>query len=174
MKQKKNCLAIMTIVMFGGKRGRLASQRTPSHPWSTGVAAPCCGVLCCRRDWCTSQNRCHHEDGKLCGYIEATSQDISQEVKAWSQMGLPNGHWPQAYFQSCGKMAWGQQNQGNGVAITKPWPQFYRKCVGRTEKAGASKEAYKPDSVTPALSGRMGQNVLWDACGRLPETFDLS
>ena len=23
--------------------------------------------------------------------IEATSQDISQEVKAWSQMGLPNG-----------------------------------------------------------------------------------
>jgi hypothetical protein len=30
-------------------------------------------------------------EGKLCGYIEATSQDISQEVKAWSQMGLPNG-----------------------------------------------------------------------------------
>jgi hypothetical protein len=29
--------------------------------------------------------------GKLCGYIEATSQDISEEVKAWSQMGLPNG-----------------------------------------------------------------------------------
>ena len=28
---------------------------------------------------------------KLCGYIEATSQDINQEVKAWSQMGLPNG-----------------------------------------------------------------------------------
>jgi hypothetical protein len=32
-----------------------------------------------------------HEDRKLCGYIEATSQDISQEVEAWSQMGLPNG-----------------------------------------------------------------------------------
>ena len=26
------------------------------------------------------------------------------------------------------------------------------KCVGRTEKAFASKEAYKPDSLTPALS----------------------
>ena len=24
-------------------------------------------------------------------YIEATSQDISQEVKAWLQMGLPTG-----------------------------------------------------------------------------------
>jgi hypothetical protein len=32
MKQKYNCLAIMTIVMFGGKVGRLASQRTPSQP----------------------------------------------------------------------------------------------------------------------------------------------
>ena len=34
------------------------------------------------------------------------------------------------------------------------------------EKACASKEAYKPDSVTPALSGGMGQkshNLLWKA-----------
>jgi hypothetical protein len=30
-KQKKKCLAIMTIVMFGGKRGRLAIRRTPSQ-----------------------------------------------------------------------------------------------------------------------------------------------
>ena len=56
-------------------------------------------------------------------------------------------------------------------------PDLYllEKCVGRTEKACASKEAYKPDSVTPALSGGMGQNspnLLWEACGRLPETFD--
>ena len=28
MKQKQNCLAIMTIVMFGGKRGRLAAGGT--------------------------------------------------------------------------------------------------------------------------------------------------
>jgi transposase len=49
--------------------------------------------------------------------------------------------------------------------------------LGRTEKACVSKEAYKPDSVTPALSGGMGQNspnLLWEACGRLPETFDPS
>ena len=35
-------------------------------------------------------------------------------------------------------------------------------------------EAYIPDSVTPALSGGMGQNslnLLWEACGRVPETF---
>jgi transposase/glutaredoxin len=40
---------------------------------------------------CFAENRWHHEGGELCGYIEATSQDISQEVKAWFQMGLPNG-----------------------------------------------------------------------------------
>ena len=42
-KQKNNCLALMTIVIFGGKRGMLASRRTPSQPCSTGVAASCCG-----------------------------------------------------------------------------------------------------------------------------------
>jgi hypothetical protein len=46
--------------------------------------------------------------------------------------------------------------------------------VGRTEKECVRKEAYKPDSVTPAQSGEMGQNspnLLWEAYGRLPETF---
>jgi hypothetical protein len=32
MKPKWNCFAIMPIVMFGGKRGRLESRRTPSQP----------------------------------------------------------------------------------------------------------------------------------------------
>jgi hypothetical protein len=82
---------LMTIVMVGGKRGRQAAEHHPNRKargWQHHVVA----VLCCRRDWCTSQNRWHHE-GQLCGYIEATSQDISQEVKVefCSQMGLPNG-----------------------------------------------------------------------------------
>jgi transposase len=43
--------------------------------------------------------------------------------------------------------------------------------------AELKKEAYKLDSVTPALSGGMGQNspnLLWETCGRLPKTFDPS
>ena len=79
----------MTIFMFGVKSGRLASRRTPSQLWSTGVAASCCGVLCCSRNWWTSQNRWHHESGKWCGYIEATSQDISQEVKSFQMDNNP-------------------------------------------------------------------------------------
>jgi hypothetical protein len=43
MKQKYNYLAIMTIVMFVEKKGMLASWRTPSQQWSTGVEASCCG-----------------------------------------------------------------------------------------------------------------------------------
>ena len=56
-------------------------------------------------------------------------------------------------------------------------PQSYRKFVGRTEKVCAGKEVYKPDSVTLALSGGMGQNspnLLWEASGRLPKMFDPS
>jgi hypothetical protein len=44
-------------------------------------------------------------------------------------------------------------------------------------KICASKEAHKPDSVAPALSGGMGQNspnLLWEACGMLPKMFDPS
>ena len=79
------------MVMFGGKVGGLQAEEHPPNPEARGGQHHGVGVLCCRRDWCTSQNRWHHEDRKLGGYIEAISQDISQEVEAWSQMGLPNG-----------------------------------------------------------------------------------
>lgn len=52
------------------------------------------GLFYRRRDWCTSQNRWHHEKRKLCGYIEAASEGISQEIEAWAQMALPNDQWP--------------------------------------------------------------------------------
>ena len=70
------------------KKGDACKPKNTIPTVKHGVAASCCGVLCCRRDWCPSQNRCHHEGGKLCGYIEAASQDISHQVKAWSQMGF--------------------------------------------------------------------------------------
>ena len=91
MKQKYNILAIMTIVMFGEKGGGLQAEEHHPNREARGWQHHVVGVLCCRRDWCTSQNRWQHEAGKLCGHIEATSQDISQEVKAWLQMNLPNG-----------------------------------------------------------------------------------
>ena len=82
----------MTIVMFVEKGGGLQAEGHHPNREAQGWQHHVVGVLCCRRAWCTSQNRGHHEAGKLCEYIEATSQDISQEVKAWVfQMGLPNG-----------------------------------------------------------------------------------
>lgn len=59
------------------------------------------------------------------------------------------------------------------LVITKPWPESHQKCVGRSEKACVSKATNKPDSVTPILSGGLGQNtskVQVEACGRLPKT----
>ena len=52
----------MTIVMFGGKRVRFASRRHHPNCEARGWQHHVVGVLCCRRDWCTSQNRWHHEE----------------------------------------------------------------------------------------------------------------
>lgn len=73
--------------------------------------------------WDASQNRCNRKEGTFCGFlktisdsfIKATSENISQEVKAWLQMDT--------------------------------------KYVGRSEKACASKEAYKPDTKVHTTSG---------------------
>ena len=49
------------------------------------------------------------------------------------------------------------------------WAEL-KKCV-------RARRPYKPDSMTPALSGGLDQNspnLLWEACGGLPETFDQS
>jgi hypothetical protein len=40
-----------------------------------GGATSCCGGALMQEGLCTSQNRWHHEERKVCGYIEATSQD---------------------------------------------------------------------------------------------------
>ena len=63
--------------MFGGRGGLQAKEHHPNREaqgWQHHVV----GVLCCRMDLCTSENRWRHEGGKLCGNIEATYQDISQ------------------------------------------------------------------------------------------------
>ena len=50
---------------------------------------------------------------------------------------------------------WLKDNKVNVLERPSQSPDLkpLEKCVGRTEKACVSKEAYKPDAVTPALSG---------------------
>ena len=47
--------------MFGGTRGRLAAEEHHPNHEARGYQHHVVGVLCCRRGWCTSQNRMHRE-----------------------------------------------------------------------------------------------------------------
>ncbi|KAI3361911.1 hypothetical protein L3Q82_012180 [Scortum barcoo] len=49
----------------------------------------------------------------------------------------------------------------------------FRKFVGRAEKAYASKAAYKPDSVTPGLSGKWAK-IPANYCEKLVEGYPKS
>ena len=64
--------------MFGGKGGGLqAEEHHPNHEaqwWQHHVV----GVLCCRRDWCTSQNRWHHEEEN---YVDILKQHLKTSVR---------------------------------------------------------------------------------------------
>jgi hypothetical protein len=52
----------MTILMFGGKREACKQKNTIPTVKHGGWQHHVVGVLCCRRDWCTSQNRWHLEE----------------------------------------------------------------------------------------------------------------
>ena len=63
-------------------------------------------------------------------------------------------------------MAYGQQSQGIGLAITKPRPKSHRKFVGRTKKACA-----RPANLTQLhqLCQEEWANIHPTYCGKLVE-----
>jgi hypothetical protein len=79
------------IELFGYNDHRYVwRKKAGGHPnceargWQRHVV----GLICCRGTGVLHK-------------IDVSGCQMSQEVKAWSQMGLPNGQRPQAYFQSC-------------------------------------------------------------------------
>lgn len=98
------------------------------------------GLFCCRRDWYTLQNRCWN--------TEATSQDISQEIKAWLQTGFLNKQWT----SRIPTWWWSDFRITNNVL---EWPSQRSDLnpMGRAEKACVNKVAYKLGSGTTILSG---------------------
>ncbi|KAJ0002340.1 hypothetical protein NQD34_002136 [Periophthalmus magnuspinnatus] len=80
-KLKLNCLTRMSLVMFGGKRPE------KHHPdcETRGCLHRVVGLFCCRRDWCTSQNRCIRRKEH---YVEKLKQHQHIRRKLKQQMGL--------------------------------------------------------------------------------------
>ena len=161
--------------MFGGKRGRLASRKTPSQPSSMGVAASCCGGC-----FAAGTGALHKIDGimrkgKLCGYIKATSQAI-RKLKIGRKWVFQRDNDPKHTSKVVAK--WLKDNKVKVLEWPLQSPDLNPiEKLWAALKVCASKEAYKPDLVTPLLSGEMSQNslnLLWEACGRLLETFDPS
>ena len=62
----------MLVIEGGGLQAKEHHTNREARGWQHHVV----GVLSCWRDWFTSQNRWHHEVGKLCGHIEAIKTSV--------------------------------------------------------------------------------------------------
>uniref|UniRef100_A0AAZ3SXG1 Tc1-like transposase DDE domain-containing protein n=1 Tax=Oncorhynchus tshawytscha TaxID=74940 RepID=A0AAZ3SXG1_ONCTS len=100
--------------------------------------------------------------GKLCGYIEATSQDISRDVKAWLQMDNDPKHTSKVVAK------WLKDNK---VKVLE-WPSQILD-LNPIENEWADLKRFVR-ARRPTGMGQHSPNLLWEACGRLPKTFDPS
>ena len=91
----------------------------------------------------------------LSGYVDILKQHLKTSVRKL-KLGLPNGQWPQDGLKT--KSRFCSSHQSPDLNPINLWAEL--------KKHVCHKEAYNPDSVTPALSGGMAQNssnLLWNA-----------
>lgn len=154
MKMKSSCLGLVCILTFGDKRSKnIIASSCDVRSWNNHVVE----LFYCWRDWCTSQNRWHHEKKCVCLNIETTSQDVRDK----SSLGT----------SGCAK--WRIQFQRHIVTTKSMFQSDQHKMLIpgklKTLKVDVSKAVYKHEPVTGDLSGRIGQNHCKNFCKKLVE-----
>jgi hypothetical protein len=69
------------------KGGGLQAKEYHPNREARGWQHHAVGVLCCRRDWCTLQNRRHHEEEN---YVDTLKQHLKISVRMFAN-GYSNG-----------------------------------------------------------------------------------
>ena len=120
------------------------------------------GVLYCRRDWCTSENRLNTRKENYVDILKQYLKTSVRKLKLGHKWVFQMDNDPKHTSKVVAKWLKGKVLEWPSQS---PDSQSYRKCIGRIEKVCASKEAG---------TGQNSPNLLWEACGRLPKMCDPS
>jgi hypothetical protein len=90
----------------GGLQGQEHHPNREARGWQHHVV----GMLCCKRNWCTSQNRWHHEEEK---YVDILRQHLKTSVMKL-KLG---GKWVFQIFPSILPKLWQNGLRDNKVKV---------------------------------------------------------